>query len=199
MNVSYTTANGNSAAFFSGLPGGGATRQIFGIPAAQQQANEFHFVTILAASNLNDFSSNFRGQFTYFRTLADRTVTLAGNLASPNVSSVAGGANGRVRITGTLNAPYTSSLTGSFTQTEGTATRGVSIFATSGYLGGAAYDLTIPDFSGVAGWQEAYGLLRGTRADYTVTAAGFTGAGFDLRPAEGAVVSIGGRGGNVTP
>nr|MCU0633656.1 hypothetical protein [Gemmatimonadaceae bacterium] len=119
VNVSYTTVNSDGTSFFTGQPAGGATRQIFGVPAAQQQANEFHYVTIFAASRIGDLGSNFRGVFTYFRALQDRTVTLAGNFTTPNFAPVAGGPNGRLRITGTLNAPYTSALFTNFSQSNG--------------------------------------------------------------------------------
>jgi hypothetical protein len=75
----------------------------------------------------------------------------------------------------------------------------VFINATAGYLGGTAYDLAVPDFTGVAGWLDSYGLVRGQAAQWTVNGFGFTGAGFELRPTEGALVQLGGRGGNVTP
>jgi hypothetical protein len=197
VSVGYYTQNGSTSSFFSGLPTGGNTRRMFGVPAAQQQANEFHQVLIFSGSNLNDLQNNFRGAFFFFRTMADRTVTLANNLNSPNVSSLAGGASGRVRAVGTLNAPYTSAVSLSVQQT--TSVRSVFINATAGYLGGTAYDLAVPDFTGVAGWLDSYGLVRGQAAQWTVNGFGFTGAGFELRPTEGALVQLGGRGGNVTP
>jgi uncharacterized membrane protein len=197
VSVGYSTQNGSTTAFFSGLPTGGATRRMFGVPGAQQQANEFHQATVFAGSNLGDLSNNFRGAFFYFRTMADRTVALANNLNSPNISSVAGGASGRVRAVGTLNAPYTSAISLSVTQT--TTVRSVFVNATAGYIGGTSYDLVVPDFTGVAGWLDSYGLVRGQAAQWSVNGFGFTGAGFDLRPTEGALLQLGGRGGNVTP
>jgi hypothetical protein len=196
VNVGYLTQNLNSVTTFSGLPGSNATTRVFGIPAAQQQANELHFYTVLSSPGLLGFSTNARGGVYFFRALADRTVTLAGPMTAPTVASAAGGTNGRFRASGTLNAPYTSYLFFNASQQSGTS---VTMSATSAWLGGSAYDLTMPDFTGVAGWQTAYGLVRGQSSNWLFYGYGFTGTGFEVRPAEGAAAQYALRGGTATP
>ena len=64
-----------------------------------------------------------------------------------------------------------------FTQTN--AARTVSILATEAYMaGGTTYDITVPDFSGVASWDNNWGPKVGSETEWRVSTYGFTGIGF---------------------
>jgi hypothetical protein len=55
-----------------------------------------------------------------------------------------------------------------------------SVTATTGYTSGAAWDITIPDLSGAAGWQNTWALQPGTPFDWSVAA--ISGGVFLLDP-----------------
>ena len=105
----------------------------------------------------------------------------------------------RLRATGTLPADYASHVSVEFLQVTGSTMREATINATGAYLNGASYDLSIPDFTAVAGWDNNWGLKPG-RSDWTVNATGFTGDGARLpQPVDGGRFKISFRIGSVTP
>jgi hypothetical protein len=77
----------------------------------------------------------------------------------------------------------------------------VNISATTGYLSGlATYDFTIPDFTGVAGWDSNWGPKTGAATQWTTSGIGYTGAGVGgPDPVEGATFLLASRGGTITP
>ena len=79
--------------------------------------------------------------------------------------------------------------------------RRATIAASAGYRSSVTtYDLSIPDFSGVAGWVNDWGTKQGVRTIWSLTGIGFTTAGIsEPVPAEGATVHNASKIGSMTP
>ena len=101
---------------------------------------------------------------------------------------VAGGAYPRYRIQGVLSSDYTKGVAVDLFGADESANI-FTILATGGYLLGAgsavAYDITMPDVIGLAGFPATSRLTPGNSL-VVATGFGFTGTGiFDLRPVLG--------------
>ena len=199
VTTSYFTASGTTgAAIFSGFQTGTGPFKYYGVPTARQIAGDLHFAFVLAspASQTAD-NARFRGLF--FKDPTDRTVTLGAVLPTQTVSVAGTTPYVRLRATGSVTTDYNKVVDVMYTQE--TTARTVSISATAGYLSNATtYDLTIPDFSGVAGWDNNWGLKTGSATEWTVAGSGFTGIGVSSpAPVEGATIQGAIRFGTITP
>jgi hypothetical protein len=137
----------------------------------------------------------------YFKDPVDRTVTLGAALTAPTVSVAATTPYARIRATGPIQTEYNKSISISYTQASAAAVRSVTILATANYLAGLTnYDFTIPDFTGVAGWDNNWGPKTGTQTSWSVGSFGYTGIGFGTStPLEGATFQGAVRTGQITP
>ena len=199
--TNYFTAAGSGAAGAtvgaSILPSAGPFTY-YGVPAAKQIAGDLHLALAIAFPNLTTLDQE-RIAALYFKDPTDRTVTLGAVLPAQTVSAAATAPYVRFRATGTIPADYGKLLDLEFTQSS--AARSVSIFASESYLtGSSTYDITVPDFSGVAGWDNNWGPKTGSETDWSVSTFGFTGIGLgSLNPVEGATFKGAGRSGTITP
>ena len=154
----YTAASG--AVPYSAVPGGNLV------------AGELQQLLAVASSAANLFVS--RSSATYFAAPANRTLTMGPALSTPTVTKVVTAPNARPRVQLPSQAEYNRLVTAAYDQ-DG-LNRGATIAATAGYFGTApaTWDLTIPDFTGVSGWNPTWGLQDGTGIDWSVTADGGT-------------------------
>ena len=176
--VAYTTANGASGAFFSGIGGllGGtpsATQQYAGVPTAQQASGDFHILSVIAfpGSVTSLDQTNFRFAGVYFRAVSDRTVTLGPSLTAPTVSLAATTPYPRPRVQLTRQAEYGDAVTTTFSQ-AGAAPRSVAMTVLASYTGGANWDVTFPDLTAAQGFDPTWALRPGVATNWTVSAAG---------------------------
>ena len=199
--TSYFTAAGSGAAGAtvggSFIPGTGPFKY-FGVPASKQIAGDLHLALAIAFPGLTS-TDQARVAALYFKDPTDRTVTLGAALGAQTVSAAATTPYVRFRATGPIPAEYGKILDLQFIQ--GTAARSVHITATEGYIAGAAtYDITVPDFSGVAGWDNNWGPKVGSETEWTVFTYGFTGIGLgSINPVDGATFKGAFRTGTITP
>ena len=199
--TSYFTAAGSGAAGAtvggSFIPGTGPFKY-FGVPASKQVAGDLHLALAIAFPGLTS-TDQARVAALYFKDPTDRTVTLGAALPAQTVSAAATTPYVRFRATGPIPAEYGKLLNIEFIQ--GTAARSVNITATEGYLAGAAtYDITVPDFSGVAGWDNNWGPKVGSQTQWQVFTYGFTGIGLgSINPVDGATFKGAFRSGTITP
>jgi len=163
-----------------------------GVPAAKRLPGDLHLAAILAVG-----SSDTRIAGVYFNEPTDRAITLGDVLPAPTVEAVSTTPYARLRAAGTLPAAYDKYVSVAFAQ----AGRRATIAASAAYRWRATtYDLTIPDFSGVAGWVNDWGTRRGVQTNWAVTGIGFTSAGINEPvPAEGATIHNASKSGAVTP
>jgi hypothetical protein len=199
--TSYFTAAGSGAAGAtvgaSVLPSAGPFTY-YGVPASKQIAGDLHLALAIAFPNLTTLDQE-RIAALYFKDPTDRTVTLGAALPAQTVSAAATAPYVRFRATGPIPADYGKLLDLEFRQSS--AARSVTILASESYLAGAAnYDITVPDFSGVAGWDNNWGPKTGSETEWRVSTYGFTGIGLgSLTPVDGATFKGAGRSGTITP
>ena len=198
-SVGLTTANGTTASFFSGAPSSAATRAYYGLPTAQLATGDLHSLTAFATSG--GTGSSVRFATLYSRTVTDRTVTLGAALNAPTTSTVASTPYLRLRAQLAAQSEYNRFGGVSFAQSQGTSiVRSVSVYATGAVAGTSGFDLTIPDLTAAAGWDNAWGLQAGTATEYSVFATGGTSTGLGFlgqNPTDGATVVSASRSGNV--
>lgn len=193
-STQYFTDNGGSAGT---LFSGGAT-SFPAIPGAQLQAGDFHYVVVNATPSLIT-TSPFRSAGRFFMQPGPQTIELGPLLATPTVTSVAGGDYARLSVTGTVQDDYNRLLQLSYAQAGRGAILQVtgSPFATGG---GPIYAATFPNFSGLPGWLDAWMPARGAATSYSLFLMGWEEDGdlFAL-PVEGELVLSAGQGGGITP
>jgi len=152
---------------YSGPLSAGATRRYFGIPAARLVAGELN---VLWVSTRPSTGPTDRSRFAYqfFTTVTDRTVSLGPDLAAPTITAASTAPYLRLRAQLTAQAEYDQYASATFVQDA----RSASTTMTGAYAGGAAYDLEVPDLSGVQGFDPAWGLVANVTTTWNVVAGG---------------------------
>jgi len=202
----FTTQRGGLGGYFFGIETG-TQQTYYGIPTNQLAPGDLHYLQV-AASDTTGVQSGAPGSTrqvgTAFRDVQNRTVTLGPALVVPTISTVATAPYARLRAQWTLQPQYNRFLYAVFTQALGASTtgRGITLGTTSSYLGGStSADLVVPDFSGVSGWDNSWGLVAGASTVWTVSGSGWNGPGVINFPelADGTQFFSGTRSGRVTP
>jgi hypothetical protein len=116
------------------------------VPLAQQVPGDIHSLTLQADG---------RGAQLFFRGGSDRTLSLGPHLAMPTFTTVATAPYRRVRAELPSQAEYGAEVSVDVAQVTSNRSTRISLTATREYFGGtpAVWSLTVPDFSGVAGFQ----------------------------------------------
>ena len=142
-----------------------ASRPIAALPAAQLQTNEIQQVS--ATVSRDNTASRNAGIF--FRTPSTLAIALGPALGAPTVARTATVPYVRPRFQLAAQSEYNRYLSGQFTQ----ASRNRAFtFSMSGAYAAGAWDVTMPDFSGVTGWQNSWGLIDGTPLSWDASAFG---------------------------
>ena len=143
----------------------------YGVPSGQQRGSDSHGLSVTAANG----STSFRTVIQYFAALADRTITLPSAIPVFAPSAVAGTYK-TLRFQFTL--PIDLSTAATLSYSESAAAKSALMTATNAWLGGTAVDITMPAFSGLAGWDDAWMPASGATVQWSASAAGssLTGA-----------------------
>lgn len=200
VTAAYRTANASLGAYLIDVGGAsGSTRTWKGIPSAQQQAGDFHVMSISALPSLTQ-TNQTRNAVMIFKDAADKTVTLGPALTAPTISALTAAGYGRARAAITVQAEYGRYYDFDVQQT-GSVVRRTQVQQTADYQTGSTVTLDIPDLSAVAGFDATWGLKTGTSATYTVTASGWSASTGIVGPpfVEGATYVTGTRQGSITP
>ena len=197
----FFTANRNSATgatLFNVPTFGTGPFKYYGVPTARQFAGDLHQAQAFAFGQTLD-QARFAG--IYFKDPVDKTVTLGDPLSPVTVSAAATTPYVRFRATGTVQSAYNKFLIMLFTQATTSVARTVNIFASESYLSGlSSFDFAVPDFTGVAGWDNNWGPKAATSTSWVVSAAGYTGVGYQsINPLEGSTFQGATRLGSITP
>lgn len=180
----YSGTRGSAFGFLqtiSDIVSSSGARPFDAIPASQLNASELQQMFVTANLAGSDLIDRFAG--VYFRTPSDRTVTLGPVLSAPTVTRIAGGSSSQVRVQLSLQTEYNRFFDASFTQSG--SNRSASVFATAGYTGGGAWDVSIPDLSAATGWQSTWGLLTSAPISWTVGGQGGVQFFLDATAVEG--------------
>ena len=159
------------------------TRPYVALPESQLLAGDLQ---ILSASVSAATTGSARSATLYFRTPADRTLTLGAPLITPTFSTVASAPALRLRAHFVPQSEYDRSAVVVYQQ--GTTTF-VAISMTAAYaaLTETGYDLVIPDLSGAVGFDPAWSLHPGATLLWSAGRIGGTlGLGRDAVPSDGA-------------
>lgn len=195
----FWTATSTFGALQSVLPASG-TVQYLGVPAAQQVAGDLHEMYLDA---YQPSASVGRSMLSYFAAPGDRTETFGPQVLVPTVSTIATTPYLRLRGRLALQSEYTAAARFAVYQEPGGAsdTRFVIMLTTAGFLGGAppVWDITTPDFTGLAGFNAAWMPANGQVTAWQVV--GYGGRAdliFDGAPVAGDLLRFSDRQGTVS-
>lgn len=136
------------------------------IPASDLAAGDYHDLFVIAAAP----NASVRGVERYFRTLVDEELSLGPMLSDPTITVVSSSPNVslRTRIAGQVE--YSTIITSDFHQQTPFSNIDVSMSVTANYFGATPieWNLSLPNFAGVPGWQNSWGLRSGN-IEWTVT------------------------------
>jgi hypothetical protein len=205
LGVSFVTGGsffgfgGASAFLFSAgdITSANATQTYYGVPDAQLGTDGLHLLQAFAQPPGDDPAES-RFALKYFRSVTDQTLTLGPPLSAPTVSVLAVDPYLRLRAQLPAQTEYDQFAVATFSQAGHSAT----VSMTGGYVvsaGAAQYDLPIPDLSGAAGFDPAWGPVAGVETSWEVSALGGTFAfGFlGQRPTDGSTTLFAGTSGTI--
>jgi len=138
----------------------------YGIGTANQAATDLHRLTVTAIQGTTDF----RFVTEDFKNIGNRTLTLPSALGAVTASN-AGGPYKRPMVVTTFPAELNSSAVMVFSD-QTVAGKAGSIVASAAWLGGLNVSLTLPDFSALAGWSNAWAPATGDQVQWTLSGSG---------------------------
>jgi hypothetical protein len=197
----YQTANRTFGAYYADATASTATTRTWsGIPAASQVAGDLHLLTISAQATGLTAPTSTRAVTLAFATAANKTITFGPTMTLPTITTLASAPYARLRAALTLQAEYGRYFTANFQQ-AGSTPRRTEIQMSSSYGVSGTFNIDIPDFTGVAGFDPAWGLRAGTVVNWTMAVSGWEGtAGTVGGPiVEGGIFSSATRLGSITP
>ena len=184
--VDLVTANGIGGMWSDLGPSAATTRTWAGLPSSVMLTTDYHGLVVFAGPQNNPF--DFRVTLRFVGPVSNQTVALAPAMTLPTTAQVTAGAYPRFRFQGPRPAEYNSGVSVDLFGTQA-AGNFYGIMATSAYLAAAgnplAYDFTMPDISGIAGFPMASRLSAGENG-LIVSGFGFNAPGiFDPVPVLG--------------
>lgn len=202
-NSSFVTANGTVGLILSGgQPASAAAHTVYTVPQDRTVAGDLQLLTAFAFPGDPEAVEVSRGVLAYEAPAAAVSLSLGPTPTLPQVEAVDGG-SGRIRASYAIQPEYDRYWTAAFSQSSGGAFRSVNLQMSRGYQGTGASEaqLVVPDFSTVAGWNDAWGLQAGIVSDWTFVATGWEQAGgvTGVPFLEGSRMRFGTRTGEVTP
>jgi hypothetical protein len=165
--MSYQVGSCIGAQIYAAVPVTGSTFTAAGVPAARQQATDFHAVSLIAQDAATHMT---RGTSQYFHTFGARAVALPAVFPTPTITSL-GGTYKRLQAVYTLPADYQQSTDFQYVD-HAVSGALVEMTATMAYLGGTAVTLAMPDFSGLAGWNNSWAPSAANLADWWALGTG---------------------------
>lgn len=151
-------------------PVGDGAHTSVGVPLQDLLAGDYHDAFVVSI----DEAGAVRGVERFFLAPTNQILTLGGVMGSPTVTEAATTPYLRLRAQMTRALDYARAMRAVYVQDQQafSITR-VSVTITSGYEAADSWDATIPDLSGVSGWQNSWGLVAGGGAvDWDVSVYG---------------------------
>jgi len=170
IGTNYATSSAGSFCAVAPLKGdllSGSSFTASSAPASQQAAGEYHVANISTV-----LGNAVKTVQEAFEALTARTVDLPADMPAPTLTDVTGSANYlRLQADFTLPAELDSNVLFDYA----VGSYNMTVFATAAVMSGSV-SLTMPDFSGLAGWDDAWGIPLGTTGiEYVVSGRGGTG------------------------
>jgi hypothetical protein len=169
--LSFVTANGQSAEFFSSTGRfftalSSDAVPLFGIPDSLLKAGDFHLSSVYAAAS-DGKSARFAESM--YHSLPDQTFTFGPLLPTPTISTIATSPSLRPRAQLPSQSAYNAGVNVEYDQ----GANAIEVTATAGYFGGIppTWTVDVPDFAG-ASYDASWGLRSGATLSWLVVAAG---------------------------
>jgi hypothetical protein len=121
----------------------GFTPTVFGIPAAVQRPDDYHYLTVISAG-----ASSYRSVSASFQAFQQRGMTLPPVINAPTMLALPGPYKRLQAAFGALPAAYNGTV--ELRYNDGVRT--VLVQASNGYIAAPTVTITTPDLSGVAGF-----------------------------------------------
>ena len=168
-SVSFVTANGQSADYYSGVGRFFNFNSLdgvltYGVPDTLLQPGDFHMASALAVAS-NGQSGRLVQSIAH--SLVDQTVTLGPALTTPSVTSLGTTPYLRLRAQLASQIEYNSGISTEYEQ----GANAVAVRSTANYFGGtpANWIVDVPDLTS-AGYDASWGLRSGTNMSWLVVA-----------------------------
>jgi hypothetical protein len=172
--TSVVTGNRPQGLWADLSPSPATTRPWAGLSPATLLSGEYHELVVFASAS--DGTGDYRVSLKDVGPVTNQTIAFGPTINAPTVSQVVAGAYPRFRFQGALPAEYNKGAT---IDVYGSGNV-LFILVTGAYLtasGSAlAYDITMPDVAGLAGFPGAARLTAGSN-DVVASGFGFTGPG----------------------
>jgi len=196
--ANFQSTNGTFSGFaFGSLFGGTSPYTVYGVPLSRTRPAHLHLALAIASTLSGSEVTQSRIAAQYNRELTNRTLTIGPSLTLPTISVAGTAPYARLRSRGTWQTEYADAIGAGFTQSTGTA-RSWQMNASRGYFGAASdYDLELPDFSSVAGFDNNWGLRTGVATSWTTNGQGGISSFSGI--IEGASFRTAARFGSITP
>ena len=177
------TSNFENQLSFAVPDASGAIRPYYALPETQLLPGDLQ---VLTATTHGATPNSSRNVLMYFRAPIDRTLAVGADVIAPNISTVATTPSLRLRARFMPQDEYDRE-TSVFYTADGTSNVAVSM--TAAYAASnSAYDLVVPELSGVAGFNQAWALHPAASVRWSANRIGGTlGLGFDPVPTDGAI------------
>lgn len=177
--VSYHTASGTSAAFFTDInPSTATSRQYPGVPAAQQATGDLHLLSIFASPPGQQVPTETRTATIMFKEAVDKAIPLGPSMGAITVNAAATTPFVRPQLQTTIQPEYNKYFIAAWEQSAGGMDRSVTIAASAAYVGSTtALDLTMPDFSLVPDWGPTWGFLARNPITWLYSGSGWDATG----------------------
>lgn len=200
QSMIYYTAGGSAGAISNDVSSG-ASRTIYGVPAAKQLAGDLHGLAASTFTLSGTTVNSLRVATVFFKDLTNKTLTMGAVPGVATVTSVATSPVARLRAQWAVQSDYNKYFTAVYVQPVGATSRNVTVAVTPGYLGNSAnVDFTIPDLSAVAGWDSNWGLRAGVSTTWALGSSGWSFTSLSgQNPIEGGTLLSGQRLGTITP
>lgn len=176
----FGTANGTSGSFVTTSLTGASTVPVYGIPTSMLQSGDQHQVMVVASSTPTApvTATTTRIVTMFNQQLANRTITLGAAAPAVTPTLVGFAPYARFSVTGAWPADYPDAVGVGYTQNAAN-TNSWTLSVTRAFAGtGGSFTLAMPDFSGVSGFQNSWGL-KTSDTNWALTATGIVG-GLDL-------------------
>lgn len=140
-----------------------------GVPNQDLAAGDYHDAFVVSVAQ----DGSLRGAERYFLAPFNQSLFLGGIMGIPSVTETAATPYLRLRAQVARAIDYARALRMEYLQQQQFSSTRVSVTVTSGYDAPSTWDATIPDLSGVSGWQNVWGLVNGGSAvDWDATVFG---------------------------
>ena len=134
---------------------------LYSVPAGQVMAGDFYE---LYFDSINAAGTDLRIGYQFLTSIADRTEAFGPNVSTATLQTVATAPYPRFRVQAAAQTEYSAGISFIlFQPPPPNATKRIEMIITSGYTAGApaTWDVTLPDLSGLTGFQNSWMIAPG--------------------------------------